>query len=47
MNQIPTPEISELLREEFMVPLNFSAYSLGEHINVPTSSIQDILNNRR
>lgn len=47
MNEIPTPEISEILREEFMVPLNFSAYSLAKHINVPTSRIQDILNNRR
>lgn len=47
MNEIPTPKISEILKEEFMVPLNLSAYSLAKRMNVPTSRIQDILNNRR
>lgn len=47
MNKIPTPKISEILREEFMEPLNFSAYALAKKINVPTSRIQDILHERR
>lgn len=47
MNEIPTPKISEILREEFMEPLNFSAYVLAKEINVPTSRIQDILHERR
>lgn len=47
MNEIPTPTISEILREEFMEPLNLSAYKLAQLINVPTSRIQDILHNRR
>lgn len=47
MNKIPTPKISEILKEEFMEPLNFSAYALAKKINVPTSRIQDILHDRR
>lgn len=47
MNKIPTPKISEILREEFMEPLNFSAYALAKKINVPTSRIQDILHEQR
>lgn len=47
MADIPTPKISEILQEEFMTPLNLSAYSLAKHINVPTSRIQDILHDRR
>jgi len=47
MNEIPTPKISEILKEEFMDPLNLSAYALAKHINVPISRIQDILHDRR
>jgi len=47
MNKISTPQISEILKEEFMEPLNFSAYALAKKINVPTSRIQDILHDRR
>lgn len=44
---IAVPTISEILKEEFMDPLNISAYKLAKSINVPVSRIQDILNNRR
>lgn len=47
MNEIPTPKISEILEEEFMKPLNLSAYALAKQIKVPTSRVQDILHNRR
>ena len=47
MNTIPTPTIGEILREEFMEPFNLSAYRVAKEIGVPTSSIQDILHNRR
>ena len=47
MRQIETPKISEILREEFMIPLNLSAYRLAKSIGVPTSRIQDILHDRR
>ena len=47
MDKIITSKISEILREEFMNPLNLSAYALAKNINVPTSRIQDILHDRR
>lgn len=39
--------MSEILREEFMEPMNLSAYKLAQEIHVPTSRIQDILHDRR
>ena len=47
MSKIKTPKISEILKEEFMVPFNLSAYALAKGIGVPTSRIQDILHDRR
>ncbi|WP_119318770.1 HigA family addiction module antitoxin [Companilactobacillus formosensis] len=47
MDKITTPKISEILKEEFMNPLNLSAYALAKNINVPTSRIQDILHDQR
>ncbi len=44
---IKTPEIGEILLEEFMKPLDLSAYKLAHSICVPVSRIQDILHNRR
>ena len=44
---ISTPTIGEILKEEFMVPMGISAYSLAKAILVPTSRIQDILHGRR
>ena len=45
--KIETPKMSEFLLEEFMKPLNISAYKLAKAINVPVSRIQDILHDRR
>lgn len=45
--KIETPFMSEILKEEFMVPLNISAYRLAQDIRVPVSRIQDILHDRR
>jgi len=47
MNYIETPKISEILKEEFMVPYSLSAYRLAKEIDVPVSRIQDILHDRR
>ena len=47
MKKIKTPTISEILKEEFMIPLGLSAYRLAKDIDVPVSRIQDILHNRR
>ena len=44
---IPTPTMSEILKEEFMEPMNLSAYRLAKEIHVPVSRIQDILHDRR
>jgi len=42
-----TPKISEILLEEFMNPLQISAYRLAMDIHVPTSRILEILHDRR
>ena len=47
MNKIETPRISEILKEEFMIPFGISAYRLARDIDVPVSRIQDILHDRR
>ena len=47
MKKIETTKISEILKEEFMIPFNISAYRLAKDIDVPISRIQDILHNRR
>ena len=44
---IETPKISEILLEEFMRPMNISAYKLANDIHVPVSRIQYILHDRR
>ncbi len=44
---IPSPKMSEILLEEFMVPMNLSAYRLAKEIHVPVSRVQDILHDRR
>ena len=44
---IETPKVRDILRDEFMEPLNISAYKLANDINVPVSRIQDILHDRR
>ena len=44
---IEVPTVGEILHEEFMIPLNVSAYKLAQEIHVPVSRIQDILHGRR
>ena len=46
-NKIKTPTIGEILKEEFMEPMNISAYKLANDIQVPVSRVQDLLHNRR
>ena len=47
MDTLRIPSIGEILKKEFMNPLNISAYKLAHDINVPVSRIQDILHDRR
>ena len=44
---IDTPTIGEILQEEFMEPMDISAYRLAQEIHVPVSRIQDILHDLR
>ena len=44
---IPTPTVGEILQEEFLTPLNISAYRLVKEIYVPVSRVQEILQGRR
>ena len=46
-DHIPTSKMSEILMEEFMAPMNLSAYRLAHEIHVPVSRVQDILHDRR
>ena len=46
MIRIPTSTIGEILKEEFMKPLQNSAYRLAKLIGVPTLKIRNILHDR-
>ncbi|MFZ0456072.1 MAG: HigA family addiction module antitoxin [Ignavibacteriaceae bacterium] len=46
-NRIKTPTVGEILREEFLEPLDITAYRLAKEINVSTTTILDILNGHR
>ena len=45
--RIETPELRDILYDEFMKPMGISAYKLAKNINVPVSRIQDLLHGRR
>ena len=45
--RIELPTVSEILREEFMEPFGISAYRLAKDIGVSTSSILDLVHNKR
>jgi len=44
---IETPNVGDILKEEFLEPLNITPYRLSKEINVSTSTILDIVHNRR
>ena len=44
---IETPKIGEILKEEFLDPLGITAYRLSKEINVSTSTILDLVHNKR
>ncbi len=44
---IATPGIGDIIRDEFLVPLGITPYRLSKELNVSTSSILDLVNNRR
>jgi len=44
---IETPTIGEIIVEEFLEPLNITPYRLSKELNVSTSTILDLIHNRR
>ena len=44
---IVTPTIGEIIKEEFLDPLNITPYRLSKELKVSTSSILDLIHNRR
>ncbi len=44
---IETPTIGEILREEFLEPLEITPYRLSRELKVWTSTILDLLHDRR
>jgi addiction module HigA family antidote len=44
---IETPNVGEILKEEFLDPLSITPYRLSKEINVSTSTVLDIIHNRR
>lgn len=44
---IESPKIGEILREEFLEPLEIIPYRLSKELKVSTSTILDILHDRR
>jgi addiction module HigA family antidote len=46
-DRIPTPTIGEILREEFLDPLEITPYRLAKELHVATSSILDLVHDKR
>ena len=44
---LETPTMGEVLKEEFLDPLNITSYKLAKDINVSTSTILDLIHNKR
>ena len=44
---IPTPSIGEILQDEFMTPLNITAYRLAKDLHVSTSTVLDLIHGKR
>jgi addiction module HigA family antidote len=44
---IDTPKIGEILKEEFLDPLGISAYRLSKELKVSTSTVLDLIHDRR
>jgi antitoxin HigA-1 len=44
---IETPKIGDILKEEFLEPLDITPYRLSKDLNVSTSSILDLIHNKR
>ena len=47
MGRLANVHPGEILREEFLAPLDITAYRLAKDIHVPQTRVADILNGRR
>lgn len=45
--KLATPKMGDILRDEFLDPLEVTAYRLAKDISVSTSTILDIVHNKR
>ena len=45
--KLPNIHPGEILKEEFLVPLNISAYRLAKEINIPQTRISEIIHGHR
>src|SRR5574344_2122143 len=45
--KLQTPKIGDILTEEFLEPLNITPYRLSKDIGVSTSSVLDLVHNKR
>lgn len=45
--KLPNIHPGEVLKEEFLVPMNLSAYRLAKEINVPETRISEIIRGKR
>ncbi len=47
MKQLPNIHPGEVLQEEFLIPLEISAYRLSKDIGIPQTRISEIIKGRR
>ncbi len=45
--KIPTPTVAEILKGEFLEPMQITPYKLSKELHVSTSTILDIIHGRR
>lgn len=46
-DKLPNIHPGEILKEEFLVPMNLSAYRLAKEINIPQTRISEIIHGHR
>ena len=47
MEQLPNIHPGEILQEEFLIPLDISAYRLSKDIGIPQTRVSEIVKGRR
>lgn len=47
MNSLEPVSPGDILQEEFLIPMNISAYRLAKEIHIPQSRVSEIINGKR